>query len=489
MIFTTHIFVITLLSLLLLGQLPAVRRSARMQNALLLLGSYAFYIGTDARMALLLLVATAASYALALEVERLLRRDRLRAASWLTTLGVTAAVGLLLVFKYLDFFAQSVAGLLSALGLQADWTTLNLVLPLGLSFYTFKLISYIVEVHRERLAAERDFVKFAAYVAFFPTIAAGPIDRPAPFLAQLSQPRTLTGQKVVSALRMILWGMFMKVCIADLLSPATDQLWAHIDQRRAADLWMGFLLYPIQMYADFSGYSAMAIGTGRLLGLSVAQNFNRPFLARNVAEYWRRWHMSLTSWITDYVFMPLNLRWRDYGKAGMCCAIVVNLVVIGLWHGDSWTYALFGLYHGLLFVPLVVSGSFMRRSRLTATEGGLPKGADLRKMLQTYLLVGIGFLIFRAPDLATLCHYAESLFQTSAFAMPHMDGYRYGYLLFIVAALAMEWVRRNEECALDFRGNGLMKHRWARWAAYYIMLLSIYLCSGGAQTDFIYTQF
>ena len=255
MIFTTHIFVITLLSLLLLGQLPAVRRSARMQNALLLLGSYAFYIGTDARMALLLLVATAASYALALGTERLLRRDRLRTASWLTTLGVTAAVGLRLVFKYLDFFAQSVAGLLSALGLQADWTTLNLVLPLGLSFYTFKLISYIVEVHRERLAAERDFVKFAAYVAFFPTIAAGPIDRPAPFLAQLSQPRTLTGQKVVSALRMILWGMFMKVCIADLLSPATDQLWAHIDQRRAADLWMGFLLYPIQMYADFSGPS------------------------------------------------------------------------------------------------------------------------------------------------------------------------------------------------------------------------------------------
>ena len=489
MIFTTHAFVICMVALLLAGLLPQVRRSARLQNLCLLLASYAFYIAVDAYMALLLLGATAISYGLALWLERLMSRERWREASCLTTLGVCLAVGLLVGFKYLDFFGSSFAALLGTFGLQADWTTLNLVLPLGLSFYTFKLISYIVDVHRERLDAERDFVRFAAYVAFFPTIAAGPIDRPDKFLPQLSKPRSATYADLVSGLRLLLWGMFMKICIADLLSHSTDQLWAHIDERRAADLWMGFCLYPVQMYADFSGYSAMAIGAARLLGLRVAPNFNRPFLARNVAEYWRRWHMSLTGWITDYVFMPLNIRWRDYGKAGMCCAIVVNLIVIGMWHGDNWTYALFGLYHGLLFIPLVMSGSFMRRTKLVADSRGLPLGKDLWRMAVTFLLVSVGFLIFRAPDLATLWHYAASMFQSSAIAAPHMDGYRYGYLVFIVAAFVMEWVKRDTECALDFSGHGLMRHRALRWTVYYLLLASIYLYAGGAQTGFIYTQF
>lgn len=489
MIFTTHAFVLCMVALLLAGLLPQVRRSLAVQNWLLLLASYAFYIAIDGRMALLLFGVTAASYGIALLTEKMMGRERWREASWLTALGVCLAVGMLIAFKYLDFFGSSFAALFSTFGFHADWTTLNLILPLGISFYTFKIISYIVDVHRERISAERDFIRLAAYISFFPTIAAGPIDRPAAFLPQLSKPRSAAYADLVSGLRLLLWGMFMKICIADLLAPATDQLWAHIDERRAADLWMDFLLYPIQMYADFSGYSAMAIGAARLLGLRVAPNFNRPFLARNVAEYWRRWHMSLTRWITDYVFMPLNIRWRDYGKAGMCCAIVVNLVVIGMWHGDNWTYALFGLYHGLLFIPLVMSGSFMRRTKLMANDKGFPKIDDLWRMAVTYILVSVGFLIFRAPDLATLWHYAVSMFQSSAIAAPHMDGYRYGYLVFIVAAFVMEWVKRDTECALEFSGHGLMRHRALRWTTYYLLLVCIYLYASGAQTEFIYTQF
>lgn len=462
-------------------------QTPRFQNVLLLLASYAVYAYLDARMLWLLVAATLVTFAVGWGTQRLQARGAERAAGILTTAGVILAVGLLVAFKYFDFFARGIVASMQSMGLNVSWTALHLVLPVGLSFYSFKLISYMVEVHRERIPVERDFVAFAAYVAFFPTILAGPIDRPQHFLPQLHQSRALRWENLVSGAKMILWGAFMKICVADILSPVTDMAWDAGGERLA--LW-AFLMYPVQMYADFSGYSLMAIGVAKTLDFDVACNFRQPFMARNVAEYWRRWHMSLTTWVTDYVFMPLSLRWRDAGRWGLAAAVMVNLVVIGMWHGDSITYLLFGLYHAMLFMPLVFGGTFGRNKKLRTARWGLPAATESLKMARTYLLVAVGFVIFRAPNAEAVWAFLCRLFTPALPMLPAPGGSRWFYLVVIFGALLTEYYMRNAPSPLHFKGNGLMHRRWARWAVYYVLLALLYVCADtGTATQFIYTQF
>ncbi len=463
-------------------------RNVRLQNTLLLAASYAVYWYLDARMLWLLVAATLLTYAAGLAIERLLHRGHEGAASCITTLGVTLAVALLVAFKYLDFFATETAACLNAIGLQASWTALHLILPIGLSFYVFKLISYLVEIHREHIPAEHDILAFAAYIAFFPTILAGPIDRPQHFLPQLHSPRQLDWEKTIGGAKMILWGAFMKVCIADQLAPITDMAWdVTCPVHKLA--WWTFLFYPVQMYADFSGYSLMAIGVGRMLGLQVTANFKQPFLARNVAEYWRRWHMSLTSWVTDYVFIPLNIRWRNLGKVGQALAVTINLVVIGMWHGANWTYFLFGLYHALLFFPLIYKGTLAKRKKLKPGRWGIPAGADLGRMLLTYLLVAVAFVLFRAPDVPSAFGFFATLASPVVPSLPIVGGSQWMYIPIVLLTFVWEYVERDATSPLHFKGNGLLRHRMVRWAVYYILLLALYTCSADAGAQFIYTQF
>lgn len=460
----------------------------RIQNVLLLVASYAIYYWLDARMLWLLVLATMLTYFFGWQIERLMRLKKERLAGLLTTAGVCAAVGLLLIFKYLDFFASEAVSALQALGLHASWTALHLVLPVGLSFYTFKLICYLVEVHREHIPAERDVVAFAAYVAFFPTILAGPIDRPQSFLPQLHKSRRLLWTNLIAGGKMLLWGALMKMVIADPLAVVTDMAWASDESGARLSFW-AFLMYPVQMYADFSGYSLMAIGVGRVLGFKVATNFRQPFLARNVAEYWRRWHISLTQWITDYVFMPLNLRWRDYGKLGLAAAVTVNLVAIGLWHGANWTYLLFGLYHTLLFLPLIFSRSFGRRKKLLPSRWGLPSVGDVSRMVVTYLLVAVAFVLFRAPDVAATFTFFAHLFTPVMPSLPAVGGSRVVYLIFILTVFVWEYVQRDSISPLHIKGHGLLRYRLFRWLLYYALLFLLYAHSDDAGADFIYTQF
>ncbi len=462
--------------------------SARLQNTLLLLASYAVYYLLDAHMLWLLVVATAVAYAIGWGIEWLESHSKPRLASALTTAGVCLALALLFVFKYLDFFASAFVEAFTRLGIPLSWTALHLVLPVGLSFYSFKIISYFVDIHRGRLRAEHDVVALATYVAFFPTILAGPIDRPGEFLPQLRTPRRLAYRHLADGAKMMLWGAFMKICIADVLAPHTDLAWqfSYHDQHLA--LW-AFLMYPVQMYADFSGYSLLAIGAGRMLGLRVTTNFRQPFLARNVAEYWHRWHISLTSWVTDYVFMPLNVRWRNLGRVGVAMAVAVNLVTIGLWHGANFTYLLFGLYHALLFIPLIYSGAFARNKKMRTNRLGLPTTNDVLRMLLTYLLVAVAFVLFRAPDVEAAFTFFAHLIQPVLPSLPVVSGTRWGYLLIIFAALAAEYVFRRLPSPLQFQGNGLLRHRIVRYAIYYALIFLIYAYSDGTAAEFIYTQF
>ena len=483
MSFNTLPFLIFFVTVFTLYWFP-LREKTKAQNAFLLLASWFFYGYASWKLLPLLVGATAVFYGLGLWMENCKSE---KAAGWIGTLGVILGAGLLVAFKYLDFFIESFAALFGALGLQTNWHTFNIILPLGLSFITFKLISYVLEIRRGKLEAERDFIAFAAYIAFFPCLLSGPIDRPQ-FLSQLHRTRVFDYDTAAEGIRQFLWGLAKKVLIADRCVYVIDPVWENIGEASGSSLLMAALLFSFQMYTDFSGYSDMAIGTGKLLGFKVTRNFNYPFFATNVAEYWRRWHMSLTSWLTDYVFMPLNVRFRDWGKFGMILAIVINMVLVGLWHGANWTFGAFGLYHGLLFVPLILSGAFTRKHKLKPGRFGRPKPSDFGGMVLTFLLVTIGLVIFKAESIGQAWQYLCG--------MAHLETLKGFYLFFlhpdfrtktvlIIVLMAVEWFNRTVEFPLV----PLKGYRWPVRYAIYLALTVLLIMLWGKNLTFLYIDF
>lgn len=360
-----------------------------MQNIWLMIASYVFYGWADWRMMGLLLLSTVAFYCLPM-----LKNKKIS-----MVLGVTLGVGMLVYFKYMDFFIEQFAALFNGIGIQTNISTFNIVMPIGISFFTFRLMSYVIEIQRENIEAEKDFVTFATYVAFFPTIMSGPIDRPNTFIPQLQKPRSFVASDFAEGCKRVLWGLFLKFCIADQLTPYTDSVLYNYYHHNATSIILACVLYSFQLYADFCGYSEMAIGTARMMGIKVTENFLRPFFAQNIAEFWRRWHMSLTTWITDYVFMPLNIAFRNWGKWGLYLATLLNLVIIGAWHGANWTFLLFGLFHGVMLV--IVTANDKKRKKLEK-KYGLKKNSLYKysRMLLTFILCTIGFLLFRSDSVS-----------------------------------------------------------------------------------------
>lgn len=360
-----------------------------MQNIWLLIASYMFYGWADWRMMGLLLLSTVAFYCLPMLKDKKISM----------VLGVTLGVGMLVYFKYMNFFIEQFAALFNGIGIQTNISTFNIVMPIGISFFTFRLMSYVIEIQRENIETEKDFVTFATYVAFFPTIMSGPIDRPNTFIPQLQKPRSFDSSDFAEGCKRVLWGLFLKFCIADQLAPYTDSVLYNYYHHNATSIILACVLYSFQLYADFCGYSEMAIGTARMMGIKVTENFLRPFFAQNIAEFWRRWHMSLTTWITDYVFMPLNIAFRNWGKWGLYLATLLNLVIIGAWHGANWTFLLFGVFHGVMLV--IVTANDKKRKKLEK-KYGLKKNPLYKysRMLLTFILCTIGFLLFRSDSIS-----------------------------------------------------------------------------------------
>ena len=465
--------------------LPICRNNAKIRNGWLFLVSYFFYGVTDLKMIPLLLGTTLIFYTLGIWLKREMIKKHTRAASYITTLSVCIGIGVLLYFKYLNFFAESVAEILNAIGINVTWTTLYIVLPVGVSFFTFKLISYIIEIHREHIDPCKDFIVFGTYIAFFPTILSGPIDRPKNLIPQLEEVKVFNYDLAVDGCRQILWGMFTKMCIADNLATITDSVWASYSEQTGSTLLIIALLYYIQMYTDFDGYSNMAIGVGKLLGIRITSNFNHPLFARNISEYWSRWHMSLTSWITDYVFMPLNIAFMEWRKFGVILAILINLVVIGLWHGANWTYVLFGIYHGLLFIPLILSKDYGKKKKIKKGFHGFPKIIDLFKMIGVYLLVSIGLILFRSLSVSDFVSYISTIMY-SEFTPSLLPNKR--VILFILLLIIAEWIQRNKEHSLQFSEKGITHLKIVRWCIYLLFLIVIFFYKG-EQASFIYFRF
>lgn len=467
----------------------AGKKSKTLQNWILLLSSYFFYGYASLKIVPILLLATVIFYVLGIYIGKAWDREDAKGekiAGWLTATGVVLGVGFLLYFKYLNFFIQSFVDLFNLFGLQTSWHTMKIIMPLGISFFTFKLLAYVLDVQHGKIQPTRDFVQFATYIAFFPCILSGPIDRPA-FMKQLTKLRVFDYDMAADGSRQFLWGMFKKIVIADNCAIYVDQVWGDLGNQSGSTLALAAVLYLFQIYADFSGYSDMAIGVGKWLGLKVTPNFKYPLFALNIADFWRRWHISLTGWMTDYVFMPLNLKMRNWGKVGMTIAIVVNFLIVGLWHGDNWNYAAYGLYHGLLFIPLIVSGAFYKNDVVQTNRYGLPVLKDCGRILLTLLLVALGLIIFRAENMEQVWNYMSIMFGKQLFSMPWFHGYTYfiPQILFIAAMLVMEWINYRDEYALTLKS---VNSKFLRFCIYGILIILMIWVGGQAQT-YIYFQF
>lgn len=460
-------------------------KSSKWQNFLLLVASYYFYAQASWKMCFLLAAATLIFYGLGLAIEKNNSTNQ-KAASRLTVMGVCLGVGLLVYYKFLDFFIVEFGNLLSTFGLQNNIRSLGIIMPLGISFFTFKLISYVIEVHRGNMPASRNIVDFSVFVAFFPTILSGPIDRPKEFISQLSAVRKPLYENLLGGAKHIMWGMFLKMCIADRVATYTDSVFTDFGSHSGTTIFIAMLFYAIQMYTDFCGYTEMAIGVSDILGIKIRPNFNRPFLAQNVAEYWRRWHMSLTTWLTDYVFMPLCVAFRDWGKFGLYLATVINLVVVGFWHGANWTFGLFGLYHGLLIVA--VTALEKRRKKLEKKYKLKDKwGYKLPRIILTFLFVSFGLLIFQAPSVKVFWQEAYRMF-----TVPDFSGLYYGQsfrefaytLVFIAICFSKEFIQEFIPTI-----KKLFDYRAIRWGCYYIVCIIILLFGLISEGKFIYVQF
>ena len=374
------------------------RKSSKAQNWLLLIASYFFFGYSELKMLPVIFLATVAFYFLGIAIEKN-NETNPKKSSLLTTLGIVLGVGILVYFKYLNFLIDQFAALFTSLGMQVNRGSFQIVMLLGVSYFTFKLMGYLIQVHRGDIKASRDPIAFGVFVAFFPALMAGPIDRANEFLPQLQNNRTFTYDNMAEGARRVLWGMFMKMCVSDLLCAYIDTVFDNWQMHSGISIVVAAIFYFMQAYTDFAGYSNMAIGVSRMMGLKIRENFNRPYMAQNIAELWRRFHMSLTTWITDYIFMPLNVSFRNLGIWGLYLATFINMIVVGAWHGANWTFVVFGIYQGIIVCAL----SAIEKPRKKFEKKHGLKGKWYYKwprILLTWLFFAIGTTIFRANSVS-----------------------------------------------------------------------------------------
>ena len=383
------------------------------------------------------------------------------------------------IFKYYNFFAESLAAACKGLDISLHPVTLQLVLPVGISFYTFQALSYTIDVYRGKLRATNDIISFFAFIGFFPQLVAGPIERATNLLPQFQKPRHFDYATAVDGTKQILWGLFKKMVIADNCADIVDKVWLDYSQHSSLTLLITAVLFSFQIYGDFSGYSDIAIGTGKLFGIRLMHNFNLPYFSRSVAEFWKRWHISLNTWFVDYVYIPLGgsreSRWK------MLRNTFVVFFLSGLWHGANWTYVTWGVYHAALFIPLVLITKRQKYTDVVAQSNKLPSLKEVRQVLTTFVLVAFGWIIFRANSISDFISYVQCIF-TNIGIQDEIEWKK--VLFFIVILVVVEWVNRRREHAFAFH----LRNQFLRWGIY---VTTAFLCltQAGKQIQFIYFQF
>ena len=460
-------------------------KQINIQNLLILAGSYVFIGWWDWRFLSLLIGSSIVNYFLGIAIAGTENEKRQRL---FLNLGLLQGLGFLLFFKYFNFFIESFVTVFTKFNVNLNLHTLNLILPLGISFYTFRAISYLLDVESGKTKPVKNWVVFFNYLSFFPSFLSGPIDKARDFIPQLEKKRIFDDSQLSEGLRQILWGLFKKIVIADTVGTITKIIFEGHEVLHASTLLLGAFLYAIEIYADFSGYSDMAIGISRLIGFRISNNFNYPFFAQNIAEFWQRWHISLTAWMTEYVFTPLSFVFRKYGKTGTILAIIINFVIVGLWHGANWTFIVYGFLHGCYFIPLIISGTVNKKKQIT-NDRLLPTFTEFMKMAGTFTLVVLTLILFKSDSIADAYNYYSKLFSSSLFSFPSspVKTSKLLFTLFFISIMfVIEWLGRGSSFAIA--NFGLKWYRSVRWTMYAIFLFAV-LYFAGKEQQFIYFQF
>jgi alginate O-acetyltransferase complex protein AlgI len=460
-----------------------VFRTLRIQNALLLIASIVFYGWWDWRYLGLVFFSAGIDYWMALRLER---TEHAPARKALLGVSLVTNLALLGFFKYTDFFITSFNDAFTLLGQPLGLETLRIVLPVGISFYTFQSLSYTIDVYRRELKASHDIVEFGAFVLFFPQLVAGPIERAANLLPQFARPRVFDNAMARNGLRQMLWGLFKKIVVADNCSQIVNQLYADPGAHSGSTMVLATVLFAFQIYGDFSGYSDIAIGVARLFGFELMRNFAFPYFSRDMAEFWRRWHISLSTWFRDYVYIPLG------GNRGSKAFVVRNTMIIfvvsGFWHGANWTFVAWGALNALFFLPLVLRNTHRSMTGTVAEGHMLPSVREAGMMAMTFAMACFAWIFFRSRSMGEAFAVIDRILSPSILSMPELVAPRIlaFSLLGIGITVLFEWINRERQYGLQMDGRG---GRPMRYALYYGLIAIIIVCAPLGGGEFIYFQF
>jgi alginate O-acetyltransferase complex protein AlgI len=458
-------------------------KDLKLQNFLIVIASYLFYGWWDWRFLSLILFSTLIDYSVGVTLSKEQNTSKRKVLLWISIL---INLGFLGFFKYYNFFLDNFVTAFSFFGTPINAQGLNIILPVGISFYTFQTLSYTIDVYKRKLEPTEDFIAFTAFVSFFPQLVAGPIERASNLLPQFYKKRTFEYAKAVDGLRQILWGLFKKIVIADNSAQVANEIFNNSADYSGSTLVLGAIFFTFQIYGDFSGYSDIAIGTSRLFGINLKQNFAFPYFSRDIAEFWRRWHISLSTWFRDYLYIPLG------GSRGGTWMKVRNTFIIfivsGFWHGANWTFIVWGALNALYFMPLLLLKKNRVNTDVVAKGKYLPNIREFFQIGITFSLTVLAWTFFRAENIGHALSYLSTIFSKSIFTIPHFLGMRAALyaLVLIIIFVVIEWIGRNEQYAIA--KLGFTWRRPIRYALYYSIILAIFLFMG-KQQQFIYFQF
>ncbi len=461
----------------------ATKGTLRLQNILLLVSSYFFYACWDWRFMFLLIFSTLLDYYTGIKIHEAANQRKKLFWLWLS-IGIN--LGFLGVFKYYNFFAESFADGLSLLGFKTNLGSLQVILPVGISFYTFHGLSYVIDLYKNRIKPERNFIDYSVFVSFFPLLVAGPIERATHLLPQILKKREFDYLKAVDGLRQILWGLFKKIVIADNCAEYANTIFNNSSDYSGSTLVLGALFFTFQIYCDFSGYSDIALGTARLFGIDLLRNFAFPYFSRDIAEFWRRWHISLSSWFKDYLYIPLG-----GSRGGMWIKIrntFIIFLVSGFWHGANWTFIIWGFLNALYIMPSIILNTNRTHLNIAAKGRLLPTIKEFLAIALTFSLTVFAWIFFRAENVRHAITYISEIFSSSLFSIPHFPGIRKAVSIVFLTGifLIVEWLGREQQYAIA--NLGAKWYKPIRMAIYYIIVIAIVIY-GGEQQQFIYFQF
>jgi alginate O-acetyltransferase complex protein AlgI len=460
------------------------KRNLKFQNVFLLAISYFFYASWDWRFMFLLLFSTILDYLTGLKMQD---TENQKSKRFWFLLSIIINLGFLGVFKYFNFFAESFSNVLSNLGLQVNTWTLNVILPVGISFYTFHGLSYVIDIYKLKINAERNFIDYAVFVSFFPLLVAGPIERASHLLPQIKQKRYFSSLKAKDGLRQILWGLFKKIVIADNCAVYANEIFNNSSNYSGSTLILGGIFFAFQIYGDFSGYSDIALGTARLFGIDLLRNFAFPYFSRDIAEFWRRWHISLSSWFKDYLYFPLG------GSNGGIWMRIRNTFIIfcvsGFWHGANWTFLVWGALNALFIMPYIIMKSNRNNMEIVAKGKYFPTLYDFFQMAITFALTVFAWIFFRSENMSHAISIVFEIFSSSLFDLPRYTGYTKSKMtiLLVVIFVLIEWIGREHQYAIESIGQ--RSSRFLRWSFYSFIIFAIGMFIQSQETPFIYFQF